>query len=244
MFIIEGNIGTGKSSLLKALQHAFPFYPVVFESVNNWQKKAEGQSILKNFYENPHRWAYTMEFAALTSRVQEHIKNQSARNPHLVERSIYSGYYCFAKNCYEQGFLKHVEWQMYNEWFHFVASKRCAVPQGFIYLQADPAVSYERVKKRNRTEESSIPLAYLEQIHAKYEDLFLHKTNIHPDLEKVPVLIIDCNKDFITHVSHLQTCLQDIKTFIQEHKTKKTAPFSGTALPSFHQSTNQYHTNL
>src|SRR5438105_2399846 len=108
MFIVEGNIGTGKSTFLKALQQSLPHVSVQLEAVDYWQSESNGQSILQNFYESPHRWAYSMETIALKTRIQEHITNQASLVPNVVERSIYSGYHCFARNSFEQGFLNQL----------------------------------------------------------------------------------------------------------------------------------------
>ena len=117
MFIVEGKIGTGKSTFLRTLQQSLPNVLVTLEAVDYWQNQSTGQSILQNFYESPQRWAYTMETLALKVRIPEHIKQQESLLPNIVERSIYSGYHCFARNSFEQGYLNQLEWNIYNSWF-------------------------------------------------------------------------------------------------------------------------------
>ena len=102
MFIVEGNIGAGKSTFLRLISQNLNHVSVALEPLQDWQKNYDGKNILDNFYSKPDRWAYTLETLTLMSRVKEYIKEQNTNNKfHLVERSIYSGNYCFAKNCYE-----------------------------------------------------------------------------------------------------------------------------------------------
>ena len=217
MFIVEGNIGTGKSTFLKALQQSLSNVIVTLEAVDYWQNQSTGQSILQNFYESPQRWAYTMETLALKVRIPEHIKQQSSILPNIVERSIYSGYHCFARNSFEQGYLNQLEWNIYNSWFNFSTAKRCLPPTGFIYLQADPQLSYQRTVQRQREAESSISLEYLKQIHNKHEAFLIHKQSIHPSIMDVPVLILDCNYDIVHNEDKLFEYVELVKQFIQTH---------------------------
>ena len=220
MFIVEGNIGTGKSTFLKTLQQSLSHTTVTLEAVDYWQNESNGQSILQNFYESPHRWAYTMETIALKIRIQEHIQQQKSIIPNIVERSIYSGYHCFARNSFEQGFLQKIEWDIYNAWFNFLTSKNCLPPSGFIYLRADPMLSYERTVQRNRDAEESISFEYLKQIHDKHEDFLIKKNNIHPSIAQVPVLVLDCNYDLLTDKKKLLDYVDQVQQFIQIHNKK------------------------
>lgn len=218
MFIVEGNIGAGKSTFLKLINTHFPHITVAFEPLHNWQSKVYGQSILTNFYKNPKRWAYTMETLTMACRVQEHMKEQNhADQFRLMERSIYSGRYCFAQNGYENGFLTTLEWNLYLEWFNFLVTDYCKPPHGFIYLKVDPEISFERIKKRNRHSEKNITLTYLKQINKCHEEFLINKTDILPDLQSVPVLILDCNQDFETDHQKFIEHAHVIQNFILMH---------------------------
>lgn len=150
MYIVEGNIGTGKSTFLRLIEQHIPFLSIVYEPLQAWQTESDSDSILKNFYHAPHRWAFTMETVAMASRVRDHITEQKNASPYRVlERSIYSGHYCFAKNDYNNGFMNDIEWHMYNEWFTLLVAGKCKPPLGFIYLQTAPEISFERIKKEH-----------------------------------------------------------------------------------------------
>ena len=220
MFIVEGNIGTGKTTFLKALQRSLSHVTVTLEAVDYWQNESNGQSILQNFYESPQRWAYSMETIALKIRIQEHIAQQKSVIPNIVERSIYSGYHCFARNSFEQGFLNQLEWNIYNEWFNFLTAKNCLPPQGFIYLRADPKLSYDRTIQRKRGAEDSISFDYMKQIHEKHEAFLIDKASVHPSIINTPVLILDCDYDLLTDQKKLLDYVQLVQQFIQTHSQK------------------------
>jgi deoxyadenosine/deoxycytidine kinase len=214
MYIIEGNIGTGKSTFLRAISAHLPHLSIGLEPLNNWQGEEYGQSLLKNFYEDPKRWAYTLETLTLMVRIKEQLAEQTTQEPmRLVERSIYSGYYCFTKNGYEQGFLTDVEWHVYMQWFEFLTQK-CALPKGFIYLRTSPEISFERIKKRNRFAETNISLDYIRQIHEKHEEFLITKQKIEPKLQNIPVLVIDCDKEFEHSPETIACHAQTITNFL------------------------------
>lgn len=211
MYIVEGNIGAGKSTFLKLVEQKFSHISVALEPIHNWQGTVYGQSLLSNFYQEPKRWAYTMETLTMICRVREHLQEIEKNQPNrLIERSIYSGHYCFAQNGYEQGFMSEVEWKAYESWFDFLIPARCKPPLGFIYLRVDPEIAYERIKKRNRLAEKTITLQYLRQVHAKHEDFLIHNKKSLPNISLTPVLILDCNEDFETNENILQDHLDKV----------------------------------
>lgn len=215
MFIIEGNIGAGKSTFLKLMAKKLPYLSVSLEPVNNWQKQIYGQSLLTNFYENSQRWAYTFETLTMMNRVQEHVTLQKQADPlTLVERSVYSGHYCFAHNSYAQGFLNAMEWRIYEQWFDWLVQKHCQPPTGFIYLRVDPKISYERIKKRNRHAEKTISLQYLKQIHNRHDSFLIQKNNVLDTLKKVPVLLLDCNTEFEYDEDKLNQHAESVQNFL------------------------------
>jgi deoxyadenosine/deoxycytidine kinase len=215
MFFVEGPIGAGKTTFLRLIQEKLPELAVVFEPLHSWENKVYGQSILANFYKDPHRWAYTMETLAMACRVQEHLREQQNPNPfRLMERSIYSGHYVFATNGYHNGFLDELEWRVYLEWFNFLVTGRCKAPQGFIYLKVDPEIAYERIKKRDRDAEKTISLEYIKQIHQCHEDFLVHKKNLLTELKNVPVLILNCNEEFEADAEMFDLHAQKVFAFV------------------------------
>lgn len=221
MYIVEGNIGAGKSTFLKLLEKNLPQAPVALEPLQNWQSTIYGQSLLTNFYEDPKRWAYTLETLTMMCRVREHLNDQTSEHKNkIIERSIYSGHYAFAYNSYESGFMTDLEWRVYNEWFNFLIPNKCKAPLGFIYLKVDPNIAYQRLKKRNRAAEKTISLKYLRQIHERHESFLIKDKRSLAPICITPVLVLDCNEEFENNEMLFQQHLEKVKNFM--HMTQST----------------------
>lgn len=215
MYILEGNIGAGKSTFLKLIAQHMPQCAVSYEPLDQWQHQVHGQSLLANFYQDPHRWAYSMETFTMLSRVQEHMREQQHSDQRrIIERSIYSGHFCFARNGYENGFMSDLEWHMYSHWFTFLTSSTCRAPQGFIYLRISPSRALERIQNRARKAESGITLDYLDQLHACHERFLVQKDGLSEDLKNVPVLVLDADLDFEHDRSRFVVLMKSLESFL------------------------------
>lgn len=233
MYILEGNIGAGKSTFLSLITRHLPHVSVGLEPLHNWHSESSGQSLLQNFYEDPVRWAYTLETLAMMSRIKEHQIEQTHPSPcRIVERSIYSGFHCFALNSYESGFLTPVEWSIYQEWFSCLTRHSCARPQGFIYLRIEPEIAFDRIKKRNRSAESSISLEYLTRINMLHDAFLLEKKGLDNALAQVPVLVLDSTIDFESNPVQLRNNCARLSHFL-EHTCHTSARY-GTVSSGAH----------
>lgn len=194
--IIEGNIGAGKSTFLKIISNYLAIEPI-FEPHQKWQRVGS-ENLLEAFYKDTKRWAYTFQTYAFVTRVlaAQKMEKESNEDVLVLERSVYSDRYCFAKNCYEMGVMNALEWELYQEWFAWLVENYTKKPDGFVYLQTDPSICYERLQRRKRSEESAVPLDYLNRLHEKHERWLLQKEGIASYLKDIPVLRLSCNKDF------------------------------------------------
>lgn len=216
MYILEGNIGAGKSTLLSLIQQACQDIQVIQEPHDNWASQQFGQSLLGNFYQDPKRWSYTLETLAMVCRVRDHVRARQTQNPHyIMERSVYSGHYCFAQNDLASGFFTPLEWDIYSQWVDWLVHKACKTPHGFIYLRSNPEVCAERIKKRNRQGEDTIPLEYLDKIHYWHEKFLIQKEGLTQALQQTPVLVLDSNQDFVTHKESALALIEKIRIFMR-----------------------------
>ena len=217
MYIVEGNIGAGKTTFLNLIKKELEQLTVVLEPIHSWTDQSYGQSLLANFYHNPKRWAYTLETLAMMYRTRDHLEHQKKTNQTIImERSVYSGHYCFAYNSYTSGFLNDIEWQIYKRWFDFLINRKCRKPYGFIYLQLSPEISYQRIQKRNRKEEKELSLEYLQHIHTRHQEFLIQKKNVSKELKDVPVLIINCDKDFEKDKNQMQKHFDALNLFLAQ----------------------------
>ena len=100
----------------------------------------------------------------------------------LMERSLFTDRYVFAKMLYHDDKIEDIEYQIYIKWFeHFMND----IPEiEFIYLDIPAETCLERIRQRNRKGEESITLEYLTMceeyhrswltgncLHIKYQDI-------------------------------------------------------------------------
>lgn len=231
MYILEGNIGVGKSTFLKLLKKHCPHIDVLTEPVEDWSQENFGQSLLSNFYQDISRWAYTLETLTMVCRAEDHIREQNHENPYRVlERSIYSGHYCFARNCFEGGHLTAVEWEVYNKLANIIVQRNCKPPLGFIYLKAEPTTCFERVQKRNRPSEKSLTMEYIIEIDKWHDRFLIEKKGISDALKAVPVLTLDCNDDFLENPQNMKNHVQQIESFLQIAPIKPKENFANLTI--------------
>jgi deoxyadenosine/deoxycytidine kinase len=223
LIVLEGNIGAGKSTLLKLIKAHLPV-SIIPEPTDKWQKTDHEDNLLDMFYKETARWAYTFQSYAFLTRVQStmaHMKANPDSNLFILERSVYCDRFCFAKNCYENGSMTQLEWNIYKDWFTWLVEYNQATrPDGFIYLRVDPEVSFQRAKKRNRSEETTLSKEYLQALHNKHEDWLIHQNEPCSSLKNIPVLTLDCNDEFENHEPRQTEHLAAIAQFMAQLEKK------------------------
>jgi deoxyadenosine/deoxycytidine kinase len=216
MLIIEGNVGVGKSTFLKYLQEHLDA-DVIFEPNELWQN-VDGHNLLEQFFLEPKRWAYTCQSYILQTRIDQIILELCDPNKKycLMERSIYSGRYCFANVAYEIGWMNDLEWILYQKLWNHEIKQIDSLPTGFIYLRSSAEVCFQRIARRGRFEEKPITLDYLKRIEEKYENWFINKQGIDTIIANLPVLVLDFSVDFLKDPEIEQRSLKQIQTFIAQ----------------------------
>lgn len=214
-FVVEGNIGAGKSTFFQVV-NKYINAQLVFEPLDRWQN-ISGENLLQKFYKDTPRWAYTFQTYAFITRIleQEQRAKKNTKPFQVLERSVYSDRYCFAYNCYEMGLMSSLEWKLYQEWFSWLVDTYMQKPSGFIYLRTNPEVCYERLKKRNRSEESEVSLEYLKRVHEKHESWLIDKQGIDDHIKNLPVLVLECNEDFENNIEIQQAHIAKIIQFLE-----------------------------
>jgi deoxyguanosine kinase len=210
---IEGNIGTGKSSLVKLLEEKYKSNPdIVFiqEPVQEWinLKDTDGENILEKFYKQQDRWSYTFQMHAFITRakaIQQQAYNKSLI---IIDRSVLTDHYVFAKLLYQDKKISKLEWELYIEWFDWLTAEfKSIIPDYYIYLKADPAVSFKRIQQRTRSEESTIPFEYIERVSNKHDEWLLSdKINNKK--------IILANQDFIHNIDNQRIMIDSVSEII------------------------------
>ena len=209
---VEGNIGSGKSTLMNILKKHFKSILCILEPVDEWvrTKDTAGTNILQHFYKDPHQWSFPFQMNTFITRVQKIALIPPNKNA-IVERSVFTDKHCFAKNLYESNLLHELEWTLYNRWFTWLCDTFNIQSTAYIYLRTTPDTCFDRIQQRSRNGESSISLDYLNTLHEKHETWMATEQD-----HGTPVLTIDVNQDFEHTPEQLQTILNQIDQFIKK----------------------------
>jgi len=220
---IDGNIGSGKSTLMKILKDNFKDYVFVDEPVNKWlaAKDDEDRNLLTNFYEDTNRWSYTFQNYAFITRTKnlmdavDKIKPKTFMNYFdiflnriiygkklviFTERSILTDRHVFAEMLHDSKNINSMEWTMYLDWYKVF--KDSLNINHVVYLKTDPEKSFERVNKRARDEEKTVALDYLQSVHDKHEK-WLKKNST--------TIVLDGNQEFENDFDKQQNIIKKIK---------------------------------
>ncbi len=193
ILFVEGNIGVGKSTFLKVIQKYLDVVTIA-EPCDEWQD-VSGYNLLDAFYKDGTRWACTFQLYAFMTRVKKQQKYASLGGKvQIMERSWFSDRYCFAQNGLKIGLMTQMEWFLYLDIWDWYA-KQAPMPVGFVYLRTDPKVCYDRMQERARSEESIVPLDYLQMLHDRHEEWLVDKKYQEDYFGQIPVLVLDgaCN---------------------------------------------------
>lgn len=164
---IEGIIGSGKTTLADKLAEALSFRPI--------HEPVETNPYLGVFYQDPKRWAYSMQLHLLAERyglqklaVGEALSGEVYRGV-ILDRGL-PGDRVFAKLHAQAGNISELEFKTYERFYEIMACD-LRPPSLIVFLDVDPRVAHQRVTRRARAAENGLPLEYLEQLHRGYLDL-------------------------------------------------------------------------
>ena len=186
LIFLEGNIGVGKTSLLKTLgEHFGEKVRIVEEPVKVWEESG----LLAECYDGTVSRA-TFQHVALatkTAALAEALRETPPEKLIIAERSPFSDAAVFAKAFLEE----EVEQRAYGVAHDAAMRTLGPLDCGFVFLErASTATLTERIRKRNRNGEHTIDaclLAQLETLHAELKQTLQASGR--------PVLGLDCSGD-------------------------------------------------
>ena len=193
---IAGNIGVGKSTLVKMLSAEMkwePFYEPVTEN-----------PYLADFYQNMSAWAFHSQVFFLTHRLRSHF--QLAQHPSSVvqDRSVYEDAEIFAQNLYRQGNMKERDYKTYRELYE-TTTQFLPPPDLVIYLRASVPTLMNRINSRGRDYERKITPEYLQNLNDLYESWIENFT-------LCPILAIPADDlDYVAHPGHLRLIVSKVE---------------------------------
>ena len=196
---VEGNIGSGKSTLTKMLAKHYGWEPR-YEAV-------EHNPYLEDYYRDIHRWSFNLEVYFLKERFRDLLAIAEADHTIIQDRTIYEGVYVFMQNNKAMGNLSERDYLTYMELFEQMMSM-VRLPDLMIYLRASVPHLVGNIQKRGREYEQTIQLDYLQNLNERYEDFIYHK---YPGqvmtIEKDDLDFLNRSKDFALIVDRIDRTL-------------------------------------
>ncbi|GAC1423140.1 MAG: hypothetical protein NVS1B13_16380 [Flavisolibacter sp.] len=190
---IEGNIGSGKTTLSHLLSKHFNARLVLEQFADN--------PFLPKFYENPKQYAFPLELFFMAERfkqLKELIQQKDLFQSVTISDYLFSKCLLFAKIN-----LPDDEFRLYQRVFEII-KEQIIEPEILIYLHAPVQKLQQNIKKRNRVYEQKIHNDYLFKIQETYTQ-YIKQNN-------VKTIVVDVtNADFLGNPVHLQTIIEALE---------------------------------
>lgn len=186
---IEGNIGSGKTTLAQLLSDHFNARLILEEFADN--------PFLPKFYENKEQYAFPLELFFMAERykqLKELLQTKDLFHSVTISDYMFTKCLLFAKvNLPEEEFM------LYQKLFNII-NPQLVQPDLLVYLHAPIKKLKENIKKRNRSYEQSIDPEYLFSLQEMYTQ-YIKQHNIR-------TLFIDVTEaDFLNNKDHFHQIL-------------------------------------
>lgn len=201
--IIEGNIGSGKTSLAAQLANHYKSALLLEEFADN--------SFLPKFYENPDRWAFPLELSFLADRYHQMKKAFAAA---AANQSLIISDYLFDKSLiFAKNNLNHNEISLYETFFNIV-NENLPKPDLIVFIDNSIEGLQINIKKRARDFEKNISFEYLEKISSGYRQFIAQSTHLNW------LLINGGDYDFVNESGHFDKIRASIESaLINDNRT-------------------------
>jgi deoxyguanosine kinase len=190
---IEGNIGTGKTTLCTLLQQHLGCSLVLEQFTDN--------PFLPFFYKHPERYAFPVELFFMTERhkqLQEHFAE-----PDIFQQATVADYFFVKTQLFARNNLSEAEFRLFNRLFS-VLNAGFPKPDLLIFLHRPVEIIQAQIKKRGREIEKDLSREYLESIKTAYFEYLKYEKDL-------PILLIDLEDcDFVSD----QECFHQIKSLL------------------------------
>ena len=185
---VMGGIGIGKSEFIKSMKKRrfgskLPSVLVTPGELKVYEESKRVKDLAASvFYpalKSRNRYSlFAAEIAMLSARVEQMVQASKDNGIVIVERIPEENRYVFFENGYRSGLFGSpardpIAKSFYDSYraTYEALRNRIPTPDVFVYLDVNPKVAFDRIKKRGRRSEKDMPLAYLNNLHDLYERL-------------------------------------------------------------------------
>ncbi|MBI3577064.1 deoxynucleoside kinase [Candidatus Gottesmanbacteria bacterium] len=179
---VMGTLGSGKTTAAKLLARELKFQLL--------EENFGENTFLPRFYGDMKRWAFHSQTFFLMEKISQMLETPAhlAKHSLIQDTPIEQDAFSYAKAQHVLGNIDDAEWRLYQKIYKSL-EPYFPKPDLIVYIETSVAIIAERIKKRGRTYEQTIPLAYLELL-----DMLNHKwltENLSAQAGKtIPVVII------------------------------------------------------
>ncbi len=190
---IEGNIGSGKTSLASMLAQDFNAKLILERFADN--------AFLPKFYKDQERFAFPLEMSFLADRYKQ--LSEDIAQYDLFKEFVVADYHISKSLTFAKVTLPEDEFALYRKFFN-VIYKDMQQPELYVYLYQNTERLLKNIAKRGRTYEQDIQPDYLEQINKGYVEFIKSQPNLN-------VKIIDVSElDFVANRADFLKILKQI----------------------------------
>lgn len=186
---IEGNIGSGKTTLAHQLAGHFGARLVLEEFADN--------PFLPKFYADPEQYAFPLELFFMAERykqLKDMVAGPDLFSPHTVSDYLFIKSLLFAKMN-----LGADEFSLYQKLFDII-NPQLPQPDLLIFLNAPIAQLQGNIRRRGRPYEQQIKDSYLERV----QEMYMQFIRQYP----MRTLMVDTTRfDFLRQPAHFQALL-------------------------------------
>ncbi|AZQ43322.1 2-amino-4-hydroxy-6-hydroxymethyldihydropteridine diphosphokinase [Nonlabens ponticola] len=194
---IEGNIGSGKTSLTHKISADFNGKPVLERFADN--------PFLPLFYEDKERYSFPLEMSFLADRYQQ-LSDDVAQQDLFTDFKI-ADYYVIKSLIFSKITLNAQEYSLYQRLFHMMY-KELIKPDLYVYLYQTEDRLLENIKERGRDYEQNIEAAYLSQIQQGYAEFIRSQKGLNVKVIDVSELdFVNNQEDYLNVLGQITSAL-------------------------------------
>lgn len=196
---VAGNMGSGKSSLVRFLCQQFDLTPFFEPNDRN--------PYLEDFYEDMPEYGFRSQMYFLIQRFRIHKEMETLSETVVQDRTIYEDAEIFAQHLFKRRFIDARDWRTYQELYETL-TRELKPPDLMIYLKCSTPSLMKRIAQRGRKSEEDIPRAYVARLNDLYEEWFAR-------YDRSPTLVLPSDRmDYVTDLFDRHDLLSTISKFL------------------------------
>lgn len=185
---IEGNIGSGKTSLATMISQDFKAKLIT--------ERFKDNPFLPKFYENRARYAFPLEMSFLADRYQQLLDDIGQFD--LFNDFVVADYYIYKSMIFADVTLGPEEYNLYKKLFQ-IMYKDLPKPDLYVYLYQHTERLLKNIKKRGRSYEQEIPSEYLDKINKGYLGFIKNQNHLTTKIIDITELdFVERRQDYLT----------------------------------------------